>query len=271
MKTVLISIKKQWWEKILSGEKEIEIRKSAPKDIEFPFKVVCYQSGKGIVGHFICEDIKNSGIYKLLENKSCLTVEELKRYAGLDTTGKNKWLFGWFIQPGSAVAYDRVFDVKTVGMNRPPQSWCYISDFTGNYVSYSFDNESYSSTYNNTEEALKEALEEIQIFEKNDYDNVPKKVYIGECEMFKPNLSSSGWDVIEAAICQADDEGFGEWDEDYLSDVTKEQHEELEEELDAVFQKWITRHGFEAGFYKVNRYDTYNYVNGKLEKENTEQ
>ena len=140
-------------------------------------------------------------------------------------------------------------------------------------MSYSFDNENYGSTFDSTEEALKEAFEEIQCYERNGYSTVPEKVYVGECEMFKPNLASSGWDVIEAAILQSDDEGFGEWNDDYLSDVTKEQREELESELDAVFQKWITRHGFEAGFYKVNCYDTYNYVNGKLEleKENTEQ
>ncbi|WP_156882297.1 hypothetical protein [Lacrimispora indolis] len=264
MKTVLISIKRNWWEKILSGEKEIEIRKSAPKDIEFPFKVVCYQSGKGIVGQFICECVTKSNLYKYFESRSCLTVEELMKYANLNTTRKDQNLYGWIIKKGSAMAYDEVYKIEAVGMARPPQSWCYIADFTDNKVAYSFDNESYSTLYDNEAEALEDALKEIKYYEENEYSSVPEKVYIGQCELFKPSLSSSGYDVIEAAISQADDEGFGEWDEDYLSDVTKEQREELEEELDAVFQKWITKHGLEANFFKVNSFDTYNYINGIL-------
>lgn len=40
MKSVLISIRPQWCEKIMSGEKTIEVRKTAPK--ETPFKVYIY-------------------------------------------------------------------------------------------------------------------------------------------------------------------------------------------------------------------------------------
>lgn len=57
MKTVLISIKPKWWDLILEGKKTVEVRKSGPKDIEYPFKVVCYVTGKGVVGQFMCEYI----------------------------------------------------------------------------------------------------------------------------------------------------------------------------------------------------------------------
>lgn len=40
MKSVLISIKPKWCEKIASGEKTIEVRKSAPKEV--PFKAYIY-------------------------------------------------------------------------------------------------------------------------------------------------------------------------------------------------------------------------------------
>lgn len=40
MKSVLISIKPKWCEKILSGEKTIEVRKSVPKEV--PFKAYIY-------------------------------------------------------------------------------------------------------------------------------------------------------------------------------------------------------------------------------------
>ena len=32
MRAVLLSIKPEWWEKILAGEKDLEIRKTAPRD-----------------------------------------------------------------------------------------------------------------------------------------------------------------------------------------------------------------------------------------------
>ena len=59
MKTVLISIKEKWWKKILSGEKELEIRKNRPKGIEYPFRVVCYVTGRGIMGAFTCSSRNN--------------------------------------------------------------------------------------------------------------------------------------------------------------------------------------------------------------------
>lgn len=40
MKSVLISIRPQWCEKIISGEKTIEVRKTAPKEV--PFKAYIY-------------------------------------------------------------------------------------------------------------------------------------------------------------------------------------------------------------------------------------
>ena len=42
MESVLISIKPEWLEKIIRGEKTIEIRKTAPK--ETPFKAYIYCS-----------------------------------------------------------------------------------------------------------------------------------------------------------------------------------------------------------------------------------
>ena len=47
------------------------------------------------------------------------------------------------------------------------------------------------------------------------------------------------------------------WVDDYLSDVTKEQYQELEEQLDAVFNAWIEKNGLHAGFYKINSYSEY--------------
>ena len=43
MKSVLISIQPKWVEKIASGEKTIEVRKTRPK-LETPFKCYIYQT-----------------------------------------------------------------------------------------------------------------------------------------------------------------------------------------------------------------------------------
>ena len=61
-KAVLLSIKKQWLEKILSGEKTIEVRKTMPWEISYPFVVFCYETkadgGAGkVTAAFVCHNI----------------------------------------------------------------------------------------------------------------------------------------------------------------------------------------------------------------------
>lgn len=73
-KSVLISIRPEWVDKILSGEKTIEVRKTRP-NMEMPFKVYIYctagnlsykvnggmvcnvSGGKIVVGEFTCDNI----------------------------------------------------------------------------------------------------------------------------------------------------------------------------------------------------------------------
>lgn len=124
MKSVLISTKPKWCEKIFSGKKTIEVRKTAPKEV--PFKAYIYatkpkarthpariynsyimpESGKcgsgRVIGEFICdkvikyeEHIKQGGLYYTLDygfNEACqLDNWELHDY------GKGKPLYGWHI------------------------------------------------------------------------------------------------------------------------------------------------------------------------------
>lgn len=131
MRSVLISIRTQWVNKIVSGKKTIEVRKSAPKEV--PFKAYIYETkgatetpwadedghlifkGRGqVIGEFICDRIDEYKYvycdhpeigypvgYDCGDNwydiddedlqKACLTEEEFKRY------GKGKTLYGWRI------------------------------------------------------------------------------------------------------------------------------------------------------------------------------
>lgn len=123
MKSVLISIRPEWVEKIVSGKKTIEVRKSAPKEVPFKAYIYCsygdmktnyYLRGRGkVIGEFICDKIDeykfhnglikfNSmglpsgvyGSYLIFEDdykSMCLSYDEVKNY------GKDKTLYGWHI------------------------------------------------------------------------------------------------------------------------------------------------------------------------------
>lgn len=122
MKSVLISIRPQWCEKITSGEKTIEVRKTAPKEV--PFKTYIYETKESkmrylddrfnsflnnkshytdmgkVIGEFICDKVDEytfshyEAEYRVthVEQKAmCLNQPELIRY------GKGKTLYGWHI------------------------------------------------------------------------------------------------------------------------------------------------------------------------------
>lgn len=125
MKSVLISIRPQWCEKIANGEKTIEVRKTRPK-LETPFKCYVYctkdntdrvpsriwwkadktgfqhiLNGK-VIGEFVCDRFiesflnNNDGWFVEL---GCLTATEINKYQG-----DNPTLYGWHIS--ELVIYD---------------------------------------------------------------------------------------------------------------------------------------------------------------------
>lgn len=113
MKTILMSIRPKWCHKIFTGEKTIELRKTAPKP---PFKVLVYctkaylpwwkkdstgfehiLNGK-VIGEFICEKVDEISVHNdivysagnLFADKlknMCLTVDELRVYLGKKNRG----------------------------------------------------------------------------------------------------------------------------------------------------------------------------------------
>ena len=115
MKSILISIRPKWVEKIASGEKTIEVRKTAPK--EMPFKCYIYETkgqyvkfthgahtkygyGRGkVIGEFICDKVDEypydycDGVDidddTILE--TAIDREDINIYA------KGKTLYGWHI------------------------------------------------------------------------------------------------------------------------------------------------------------------------------
>ena len=120
MKSVLISIQPKWVEKIVKGEKTIEVRKSAPKEV--PFKAYIYETqgrtetpwvdedghfiykGRGqVIGEFICNNASELDYVYYWNNgyefETCLTYRQVADY------GKGKTLYGWHIS--ELKIYDR--------------------------------------------------------------------------------------------------------------------------------------------------------------------
>lgn len=165
-KAVMLSVRPKWCEKIASGEKTIEVRKTRPK-LKTPFRcyIYCTQSddanrlrgsqGK-VIGEFTCDEITRVNICgfwddsgKQLDNQlreTCLTQKEFCDY--LD----EKVGYGWHIS--NLKIYDTPRELsefrracpnswycescamhwenngtcgnESLQIKRPPQSWCYV-------------------------------------------------------------------------------------------------------------------------------------------------
>lgn len=124
MLAVLMSMKPEWWEKILAGDKVLEIRKTHPQsknhaDLEWPLTVLVYVSGAGAVqGQFLCPGYTETNFMPYLEKLSCVPLADLKEYAG------GKCLSGWIVR--SPEKFDAPSHLAEFGLDRPPMSWQYV-------------------------------------------------------------------------------------------------------------------------------------------------
>ena len=136
MKAVLISIRPKWCQKIISGEKTIEVRKTRPR-LNPPFKCYIHQTGQGgVIGEFVCDDIFERIVqvgtscetpkYCLCDwnmdctpldrilSDACLTLDELEKY--LDGGAG----YGWHIS--NLKIYDTPKDLNEFWF--PPKLYC---------------------------------------------------------------------------------------------------------------------------------------------------
>ena len=162
MRAVLISIRPEWVEKILSGKKTLEVRRNRPK-LETPFKCYIYCTSNGghltnskgteflnrkVVAEFVCDridcvDIPYPAFMGELDkhwmDDSCCTYWQLHRYVYHDNA------YFWHIS--NMKIYDSPLELDCLrkpilchrGAQRencagcwdceiksPPQSWCYV-------------------------------------------------------------------------------------------------------------------------------------------------
>lgn len=125
--TVLLSIKSKWWQKIVKGEKNIEIRNIWNKDINH---IIFYESHpvKKVVGEADCISYKYAlnysdsinNIYRFSENnvmfKPAINKKELKQYL-------YKHDFTWFIYIINLNVYEKPKELIDYGYTRPPQNY----------------------------------------------------------------------------------------------------------------------------------------------------
>ena len=162
-KAVMLSIRPKWCEKIASGEKTIEVRKTRPKLIpQFKCYIYCtlpkyphedfiatdyprpqFYGGGKVIGEFTCNRVTNlfsNSRFWLDEDDvlhTCLSAAEMRKYAN----GANG-LYGWHIS--NLRIYDTprelrefyavpnevevALKAKPKPITRPPQSWRYVEE-----------------------------------------------------------------------------------------------------------------------------------------------
>lgn len=92
MTAVMISIRPKWVEKIASGEKTVEVRKTAPK-LDTPFK--CYIYCTKAVGHYwtaLCHTVREDDLWK--NDKGVIEFNDGFEYWGRDVLDKAHYLNG---------------------------------------------------------------------------------------------------------------------------------------------------------------------------------
>ena len=135
-KAVLISIRPMWSQKIMSGQKTVEVRKTRPK-MNPPFKCYIYKCGNGkVIGEFLCDEIIEDRTYGHNEEfyrAACMSAYDAAAYA------MQSPMYGWHIS--DLRVYDHPRDLweftglrqtrfgwEPVPITCPPQSWRYVEE-----------------------------------------------------------------------------------------------------------------------------------------------
>ena len=126
MRSVLMTIKKEYLDLILSGKKKWELRKSYPKTEGVPIRVYLCESGSHgqIKAEFTCNWI--SVIEEPNCNhatQACLEVNEIRKYLNGH--------YGYLWNISKLIDYSKcdppcIKMIADFGVQRPPQSWMYV-------------------------------------------------------------------------------------------------------------------------------------------------
>lgn len=132
-KAILLSIHPKWAEKIYSGEKTLEWRKTYPKTLCFKTLVFLYETSpvKRITGTFVLTGIEgldlviNPWLFEHTKRepikKGCVDEDSLRKYQGY-----SKGVWGWDVE--NPQKFDKPKTLADFGLKRAPQSWQYVEE-----------------------------------------------------------------------------------------------------------------------------------------------
>ena len=109
---------------------------------------------------------------------------------------------------------------------------------------YSKNGENFYGEFDTKEEAIEEAIEEA----KEDYGDDCTEIYIGNPVLFVPEVNACS--VIDNLIENACEHG-GEYADSYLTNISKEEINDLEKRLTETFNQWAKETKNEPTFYGV--------------------
>jgi len=122
-RTILISIRPRWVEKIASGEKRVELRKMLP---EWSGRMWVYETApvKAIVGSIDIEKVERlpmAELWDAVKDASCVGREDFLAYYKNAAEGYAAWIAEWhpLIKP---------IGLADIGLKLPPQSWQWIDE-----------------------------------------------------------------------------------------------------------------------------------------------
>ncbi len=121
---VIISIRPEWWHKILIGRKNVEIRKSFPTRLmrmDVPsrkgFIAAVHVSGVPDISGFI-------HFYEITTNRSRMITGSGMTEAQLDEYSGGLTVYGWCLD--SVEKLKKQIPLEEFGISKPPQSWIYV-------------------------------------------------------------------------------------------------------------------------------------------------
>lgn len=128
MINILISVRRPFSGKILSGEKGWELRKNAPRIPRGEHVTLwTYESGKDgaraiigkgwLVSYVALHYMPSGQALALLIKEACVTEEHIRAYLPC---------YAWGVQ--DPVRLPAPVPLSAIGMTRPPQSWQYLTD-----------------------------------------------------------------------------------------------------------------------------------------------
>ena len=127
MLEIMLAVRPRWLQLILSGIKDVELRKSRPRTAE-PFLVDLYETksygGRGaVVGRCLCycvARVKDLSEMAALQENSCVSTADMLQYSG------QRHLCAWYLADIEQFSAQRL--LSEYGISRAPQSWCYVKE-----------------------------------------------------------------------------------------------------------------------------------------------